>query len=290
MKKLNLLTALCAGAVLLSASSCIKSDNDDMQVYQTLSSYFNVYTNPNGTQQEFSSGVTYGINYNLSQSTAVVSITGIKVPGGSTYPSLSFANLKFTTDAEGLWRKINVPFPTPYESGFSLNFSNLVLNVADRNIAGIYSPATVISYNIGDWTVNSFPELYLTEGTPVVTSDEGTFDPGTDPAPYSLSFDPEKQLCTITIEGMQFAQAMPAQNMRFKDIPFTVTGDAITIASNEPFTPYTVSGSNTEVPFTRGQISNFRAFFFSNNGVKISFDFTMGGKTFKAEINSLYNK
>lgn len=290
MKKLNLLPAMCAMALLLSASSCMKNDPDDVQYYQTLQSYFNVYTNVNGSQQEIVSGLNYGVNYNITQGTASVAITGLKLPGGETYPTLTLSNLKFTTDDEGLWRNINDPAPILYESGFYVNISNLVLNVADRVIENVYSPASVVSYNIGDWYVNSFPEFYLTSGSPVVTSDEGVFEPDTDPAPYSLNFDPAKRTCSISIQGMQFAQNMPAQNMRFKDIPFTAIGNSIIVASTEPFTPYTISGSDTEVPFTRGEISNFRAVYFSNNGVTISFTFTMGGKSFKAEINSLYKK
>lgn len=288
MKKFNLFSVLCALLVAPSFTSCMDDNKNNVTTYQQLQSYFNVYTHVSGARQEMSGNVSYAITYKLSDAKADLTMVGIKLPDGVNLPSISFADLPLTN--EGAWLKIKSTTPVPNGSSFQVSFGNLDVEVADRQIGEYYSPATIISYMVGEWYVNSFPQCYITSGNPKVTNGDNVYEPTGEAAPYSLTFDPAKRTCTVSIQGMQFDPKMPAQNMRFKDIPFTAAGNTLTVASADAFTPYTVNGDNTEIPFTRGQISNFRADYSSSNGVKMSFDFTMGETTYKAVINSQYNQ
>ncbi len=289
MKKTKLLAFAGALALMLGFTSCLNDDKDDVTVYQQLTSYFNVYQHVSG-RQTLTDGVSYTVTYNFTKATADISMTGIKLPDGAAYPTLSFQGLTFTQ--KDAWKRINVMAPALSGSNFSVAFGNLIFDVADRYVENYYSPATDISYNISDYTVHSFPKAYLTSGIPKVTGPSGVYEPIEGEAPYSLTFDPAKKLCTISIQGMQFDNQMPAQNMRFKDIPFTVSGSTITIESAGPFNPYIVSESGSsivETPFTRGTITNFKAVYGSTTGVIMSFDFEMAGKNYSAAVNSLYN-
>jgi len=289
MKRIKLLSFVGALALMLGFTSCLNDDKDDVTVYQQLSSYFNVYQHVSG-RQTLADGVSYMVTYNFTKATADINMTGIKLPDGAAYPTLSFQGLTFTQ--KDAWKKINVMDPALSGSNFPVAFGNLIFDVADRYVENYYSPATNISYSISEYTVHSFPKAYLTSGTPKVTGPSGVFEPVEGQAPYSFTFDPAKKLCTISIQGMQFDNRMPAQNMRFKDIPFTVSGNTIAIESADPFNPYIVSesGSNiVETPFTRGTISNFKAIYGSTTGATMSFDFEMDGKKYTAVVNSLYD-
>lgn len=289
MKKYSLFALFLALAATMTLTSCMDDNKNDMKVYQQLQSYFNVYTPVGGGAQQMTTPVSYSVTYNYSKATAELTITGLRLPGGTAYPSLSFKDLKFTED--GVWRRISAAIPELSGSGFNVALSNLKLNVADRQVASIYSPATEISFTAGEWYVNSFPTLYLTSGSPSVISPDGSkYEPEGDDAPYSLSFNPTTETCTISIQGMKFAPNMPAQNMRFKDLPFTATGNTIVVAKKDAFTPYILGGNDVETPFTRGSVSNLRAAYSSADGVQFGFDFTMAGMTYHVVINSLYNK
>lgn len=289
MKKLSLALSSLALAAMMSFTSCMNNGKNDITVSQQLPGFFNVYTHVSGSGKQMSDNVTYTVTYNYTEGTANLAIVGLKLPGGQSFPSIGFANEKFTES--GGWRKINVSTPIPAGSNFNISFNNLIFNVADRQIGDYYSPATEISFIAGEWYVNSFPKVYIASGKPQVTSPDNTvFEPLGDDAVYGLSYDIEKGTCTISIRGMQFASQMPAQNMRFKDIPFTASGNTLLVAQTEGFTPYILGTNDVETPFTRGEVSNFRALYASDNGVVMSFDFTMGGVTYHAVINSQYDK
>lgn len=288
MKKINLWSLLVAFTAVFAMTSCMDDNKEDTKVLVQLKNYFNVYTHVNGSTQEMSSNVSYDVVYNYTKATANIAMTGIKMPGSTNIPSVTFTGLPLKEN--GAWRTVTAATPVPSDFNLSVAFSNLTFNVADRQVLGYYVPATVINYTMGEWQVNSFPSLYLATAKPKVTDPEGkTYEPDGDAAEYSFSYDPEKRTCVVSIQNISFSPSMPAQSIRFKDIPFNAAGNTLSASRSEAFNPYVLTGNDSETPFKAGEVSNFRATYTSSNGAEMAFDFTMAGKTYSVVMSSLYN-
>ncbi len=289
MKATKLLSLIVAATAMCTSTSCMKSDNDDITVVQSLSSYFNVYTR--GNDQVIIPGVGYNIIYNYTQTYATISISGLKVPEQSNaYPTLTLPNIEFKQDQIG-WKRISVPQVTAANSAL-VNVATLLnfnFSVADRYVQDYYSPAVNISYNIDGWQVNSFPSNYLAQGSTVVSTDEGQYKPEPEQeAIYSITYDPEKKTCDISIVGAQFAQNMPAQNMRFKAIPFEPEAYSLIASHKDPFVPMLVGSTGAETPQDKFPISNLMCIYNAATGLYVKFDCTIGPTVYHVVMNDTY--
>lgn len=290
MKASKILSLIAGAALLGSATSCMKNDDkNDIVTTQALTSYFNVCSTDR--QQVMLPNVSYNVVYNYTQTAATITMNGIKVPGmDSPYPTLTLPPLGFTESVVG-WKYITMPQVTASNSSLSTapTLMNFTFNLADRYVNTLYSPAENISYKIGEWDIHSFPTTFLAQGSTVVRCGDSEFRPTEDAeAIYSINYDPEKATCEISIVGAQFALAMPAQNMRFKAIPFCGDGASLVASAAGPFTPMIVSSTGAETPQPGFPISNLMCIYNATTGLYVRFDCTIGQNVYRVVMNDTY--
>lgn len=219
-------TALLSASVALLMTSCSSDADEDRITDQTLSGYFNVVTDLNTGESEIFSGVSYNVVYNYDKMTANIAMSGLKLPGDMSYPTLATGELPWTADNDG-WKNIsrsNVLLS-------AINYANVpmvhdfVFNLRDRWFDDdAYACSTVIHFIVNDmYQVVSIPRQTAVWGLTTVkylNGFSGTYT--TDDSVYVIEIDPETGLANLTINDFSLSDEMEILAVVIKDIPFTI--------------------------------------------------------------------
>lgn len=296
MKIRNLFTV--AAAMLLTSTlmtSCLSNDDDHMKVSTSYSSFFNAITDQQTGETVIYPGVSYTLETEMQEPKATLKIEGLKLPDGSSYPSLLFVDVPWKSNSRG-WTELSLNNATPEGvGGFMMvpTFSSLTFQTVGRYFSNIYVPCVNIKYDVDGYTVYSFPEQILEVGeTEVVDLETGsTYKPGdnnVDPAVYVFTLSPTTKTATLIISGAKFHKDMPAMNMRFSDIPFDVDGAGNIVMTKESLVPSLLTGSSistsTATPMPTFPISNFTATYDPDRGLWVSYVCSPDMEKFKGQF------
>lgn len=280
MKKSKLSAFILAVAACLGLSSCLSDKNNEETITTNCPGYINAIYDPATGKTVYSDGVSYELKVNYTKSTAEIKLTGLKTPDGYSYPQLTLSNLKFVTNSRG-WMEFNEVDLMPSSGAGFANmpvFTRFHIEMLNRTVGNYYVPCLDISYTINNtYTVHSVASGYIEVGKTNVTAtlpdgSKFTYTPDDNNAPsYTINLDGKTQKATVYITGAKFAEQMPAMNMKFKDIPFSIDASGYVRFISAGFTPYRIMSDNQEVPDENHPISNFAALIMPNNGSSISF-------------------
>jgi len=219
-------TSLLAASVALLATSCSSDADEDRITNQTLSGYFNIVTNIATGQTEVFTGVSYGVEYNYDQATANISISGLKLPGDVSYPTMTTGNVKWTADNEG-WKNVSLTSLSLSSTNFANvpKVNNFVFNLRDRWYnEKTYACSTVIRFDVDEtYRVVSMPRQNAEWGTTTVkyaNSLVGEYT--TDKTAYVYELEPEKGLAHLTINNFSLSADQDILAVSIKDIPCVI--------------------------------------------------------------------
>ncbi len=298
MKIRNLFTV--ATGMLLSSvamTSCLGDKGDDhMTVTTTYTAQFNAITDIQTGETVMYPGVSYTLETELQEPKASLKIEGLRLPNGMSYPSMIFQNVPWKTNSRG-WSEISLTNAVPDGVGGYLNvptFTSLTFQTASRYFSTLYVPCLSISYDVDGYRVYSFPEQILEVGETVVT-DKTTgdvykpADNNIDPAVYVFSLSPTTGKATLTISGAKFHKDMPAMNMRFSDIPFSVTMGGNIEMEIESLVPSLLTGASastsTATPMPTFPITDFKATYDPDRGIWVSYVCSPDMEKFKGSFS-----
>lgn len=241
MKIFKNLSLVCMLAVLLLTTTACpsSSDNNEYRMEQSITkSMVTVIDIATGNHIQYSD-VSYYMVYNYTTGKGEVQISGLKLPNGIDYPSIRLTDLTFTMDTAG-WKYLEAKNVFGQVQGISSTpeFSNFKLAILDRMIKGAYYPAVDIAFTVNNqYKVIGSLEAQILMGSTVSTPTNG--QAYADAAPvYVMEFDPKTQAAAVTINGAKFSQAMPAQNMTFKGLTYSVSPDGtVSLKASQPIIP-----------------------------------------------------
>ncbi|MCM1066075.1 MAG: hypothetical protein NC418_00695 [Muribaculaceae bacterium] len=285
MKKF--LSSLCACLCIFLVSSC-SSDRDDRNYSEiTFPGCFAFVTDvPNGADAVYTS-VSYQVKQYYGDNSAEVLISGLKLPDGTSFPTMSLKGLTWTVDKDG-WFVIKSKGemkPTLSNYGTVPTFDTFELRYLNRYLQGAPSPGVCVRYMLNK--VYSVTSAYarhnvygLTESTNVATGT--TFS--TQATSYVLAFNMETRRLEITMNNSRFLEAMPTGfNIVLKNIPFTIVGSKA-IWDVDAITPE-IGGT----PYPAYPISNLNGTFDFGDGLDMEFDCEPRGMgTFHVEVECDY--
>lgn len=277
--------AVCA-ILACGTTACGSDDDNDYIVEQSiLSAFVHVSDISQGITADYT-GVSYKITYNYTTGRAKVSITGMRLPGNVTYPTITLDNLTFEVDQAG-YRKISGSNLAATVDGFGSApvFTKFNLIVLDRMLDDAYYPAMSATYTIdGMYKCVSALPIQILLGKTTSTAPKG--DTFTDDSQiYGVSFDFETKRATLVINGAKFVANMPAQDMEFRNMPYTIDNQGI-IKIENPGTLIPYIGST---PYPAFPITAFSAQLDLSSGMIVSFKCNAMGQDYSVDADLWYS-
>lgn len=284
MKKFIFL-AIMAVAVLFS--SCDKkSGSEDMITTQSLPGCVAFITDAATSATSVRGGIGYTIELNYTQATAKVVINSLTTPDGTTYPSLTFDNLKFSADESG-WYTLSSPTVIPDAGSFAKVpvIDNFKVRLLQRNFGGSYAPALMVSFALdGKYEVTSTTSIQYLAGKTITSSKMSEpFESTT--TVYGFKIDADTKKLTVAVSNASFISAMPSINFQLQDLDYTFTGSGISFNA-DAITPVIGTAPNDKFP-----ISELNGNFDFVNGLKMSYKCdpaTVPGVTFNVQVISTF--
>ncbi len=216
-------------------SACNNSPSEYITSQAVSNSYLYVTDNQNPGLMVTLSSVGYSIEFNYTEQTANVTMTGFSLPDGTSYPAMTFKGLAFSQSSDG-WKEVRGVDLTPQLNGIAQApmFNSFRLRIVDRYmpLPGTsqlqYCPAMDVRYVVNSrYVYNGSNPVQIISGVTTVT-DEGGANPYTHKgAYYTFNLDPVKKVANITISNIRFASAMPPVNMALREVPYTVSGSEL---------------------------------------------------------------
>lgn len=271
MKAILRLMAIAA-LPMMALAACDNSSNSDTITEQLLPGFFaNVEDLTSGATAVYSN-VSYLVDLNYTAMTADVQISGMKLPDGTAYPTMTFSGVPWGIDSDG-WKVIKGTSLTPSISGYSdvPLFNSFEVRIYERIVQedgnSLYSPGVC-----GRFTINSIyrvlssysPQTLYGETSSV---DENNNEFESDAVEYVVTYNTDTRMLTILMNGARFAADMPAAlNIELRNIAAEVHNGALTfdVAS---ITPYI-----EDVPYETFPITNLRGSFDPGDDLEFSFN------------------
>jgi hypothetical protein len=271
----KLTTQMLSFAVLLGAGCCLascSSDNDaDQQTTQSISNAYCIAVDKSTGEITYGKNLSYAIDYNYTKYTTNVTIAGLTLPNGTTYPSFSLDGMSFAYNSEG-WKATSVANAKNTGSSVAPTVENFSMLLLDRTYNSEYVPGFSIKFDADNYSIYSSVAPFILGGTTVSTPATGDAYT-TDESAYIVSFDFTAKTACITVNNARFHQRMPeGLVMDFKDIPFTFNPSSNTFTlSSADVIPYIA-----DVPYDKTYpITNLTATVSPTTGMNLSFTCTV---------------
>lgn len=268
MKKILKTLALClAGICLMTISSCNKNDDDeDTVTEQAFSNCFAFVEDIANGPSAYYDNIGFQIRLNYSKATAEVLVTNLRITSGTTYPTFKLVDMPFSIEKDG-WINIQANNLTPEMGGYAdiPLLTNIRMRLYQRIIDQTYTPGFVARFTInGQYAVTaSFANQYVF-GTTESTADNG--DKFTTSATvYGLLFDTNTRCVNISLIGARFVSSMPAMNISFTNVPFTMRG------GKAYFTTESLTPTYEGTPYPSFPITNLSGEFDFGEGLDMTF-------------------
>lgn len=280
-------------AAAIMMSSCTSSDNEPVTVNSNIGRCM-TYIQDNNSKNEQYSTLTFGAEFNYTDYTVDLTISGLVLPtgatGGDAYPSMVLKKLPWKFNKEG-WRVINVKNVTPEITGMSVVpvFTEFNLLAADMfSDDGDYTPAFIYDFEIENRYEGKGA---LLSGRTTSTDPDGNFYiPEIDPSNHvrvaywvDLNFD--DKTADLYIYGAKFLNRMPSLNLEFPDIPFTYEYDGTIKLSMANLTP-----EYNGLPYPSFPISALKGTLNFRTGLDLEFNCDFRGVRYKVTFAGKYRQ
>jgi len=258
---------ILAGVVaFLGLTAC--NDNDAETITeQTLTDCFEFVNDITTNSQAAYSGVNYKIRLNYTQGKAEITINNLRTPDGTSYPTLSLANIPWSTTGKQII--VKGTDITPAGATVPVTFSSFNLTYSPRIIENnISAPGVGITFTINSrFAVTSANPNQIAFGTTTTTDAQGSSFVG-QKTYYTFIFNSETRRVNITMNSTSFIPQMPAMDIELANVPYVIDG-AMAKWEVESITPQ-IGG----VPYGAFPITNLKGSFNFNTGLTMNFDCT----------------
>lgn len=279
---MKLFKLILSALVVMGLSSCLGSGSNT--VTQDFSSYTLTYiTDLNSGVSSLNSEATYKVYNNVDEGTMSVEIGSLKLPNG-TYVSLAIPDTRYSYNEQGAMT-MSIPSCISSVAGITHTITDLKFEFYSRYYGSQAFPMLVMSFNLDASNMVRViynPAYYW--GTTVVTDQDGnSFTNDNQSTFYGIQFMPDKNNATVGVFNAKFAEGMPAMNMTFKDIPYTInqSGYDCTIAELTP----TIG----DTPYPSYKITDFRMSGMWGGTQVVSFTCTIDTEKLKGTYNVVAN-
>lgn len=259
-------------AIAMACGICSCDDNDNEQkATQTISDAYCYIINKTNGEITHSDDITYVIDFNYTKYTADITILNLTLPNGESYSDVKISDVPFGYDNN--WEVCSATNPTVTANGSAPQITAFKLKVYDRLYSATLThiPGFFVSFNTGNYTVQSSHEPFVLLGTTVSTPQNGEAYTSEESI-YTVTLNHEAATADLTITNARFHARMPeGLEMVFKDIPFNYMADGtISLAADDviPYignTPY-----NDQYPIT-----NLNALITPDEGMDLQFTCTV---------------
>jgi hypothetical protein len=256
----------------MACGFCSCDDNDNEQkATQTISDAYCYIINKTNGEITHSDDLTYVIDFNYTKYTADITILNLTLPNGESYSDVKISDVPFGYDNN--WEVCSATNPTVTANGSAPQITAFKLKVYDRLYSATLThiPGFFVSFNTGNYTVQSSHEPFVLLGTTVSTPQNGEAYTSEESI-YTVTLNHEAATADLTITNARFHARMPeGLEMVFKDIPFNYMADGtISLAADDviPYignTPY-----NDQYPIT-----NLNALITPDEGMDLQFTCTV---------------
>ena len=218
---MKLFRLLLSAMVVLGLSSCLGSSSNTMT--QEFTPYIQTYVVETATGSGvLSSGTIYKVHNDIDNGTLSLEITSLKMPN-NTFLTLNIENQRYSFNEQGAM-VVRVPSYTLTYAGMTHTVTNLSYEYYSRYMGTQAFPMVNLSFDLdGDYSVRAiYSPAYYWGTTTVVDQDGKTFVNSDQSSFYGIQFFPETKKATIGAFSAKFAEGMPALNMTFEEVPFTL--------------------------------------------------------------------
>lgn len=191
-------SAILATTLALFATSCSDSKEEEVATSQALTGYYNIVKDIDTGAKEIFTDVSYVVEYYYGDMTSIITISGLKLPGGVSYPALKSGNLKWNAD-NSAWKVISTKNPEFKANNYGAGplITDFTFSLIDRWYeSNRYACSTRIRFVVdGRYEVLSVPTTNIVWGeTRVVQPSSYVEDHVTNSSIYVVELNPEKVL------------------------------------------------------------------------------------------------
>lgn len=292
MKTFKLLTLSFAIGATLTMSSCLNGNDSSYSIESKFSDMINAVVDGNGEVTLYGNQ-SVNVTWKYGTNVADLDIVGLKLPNGTSYPTVKIEDATWSINSKG-WMDVTL---TDYQPSTSSGYSNILFNrfnlqTVNRTYENLtFPPCINISYTINnEYTVYAIPSELIEIGTTTVIDQNGaTYTQGGDTHTiYYVGLDSSAKKGYLIIQGAKFAENMPAMNMKFANIPFTVQRNGVMVMTINELVPSLLGedddATKPGTPAPNFPITNFSATYNANNGLNITFDCTVMNQTYHVNV------
>lgn len=274
---MKFLARLLPLAVLLSvlACGCSSSDNDETITEQSFPNFFaNVHEITSGATAVYSN-IAYKVTLNYTAQTSDIQISGLKLPDGTTYPTMTLRGLRWKINSDG-WKVISGTNVSPAISGFGNPpvFTRFEFRIYERFLetAGslsAYSPGACATFTInGLYSVLSSYTPQVLYGTTTSVNTETGAKYSTESVEYVATYNVDTRMLSLLINGIKFVSSSSDRyNIELRSIPVNVSSEGMAFdvptivpyLSGTPFESYTFTDIKGVLNPGKGLEFTFRA-------------------------------
>lgn len=289
---LKLFSVMFAATAVLS--SCNDSDPSGGTYESSLAQCLTYGQNTNTFAQNFNK-MSFSVKYEGSSDKMTLSVIGMVLPdaggNGISVPRMEINELRWQYNSQG-WKVTKAENVIPVITGMSdvPVFKELNFCVADVfNANGGYSPGIqydmVVSYHGEEFRLVGC----CMAGTTEVTAPDGDkYSPESDQAVknkpvYWVDFDFAESTADIHLYNAKFLSNMPALNLVFPDVPYTIDNGTIVLKA-EAFNPMFGGVTNPAFPISglKGTID------YTSSSMKLDFTCNYRGADYTVKIDCKY--
>lgn len=245
---MKLFKLLLSAIVVLGLSSCLGSSSNT--ITQEFTPYIQTYVVENATGNGvLSEGAVYKVFNDIDNGTLSLEIKGLKMPNNTTQ-SFTIENQRYSFNEQGAM-VVRVPSYTTTYAGITHTITNLNYEYYSRYMGTQAFPIINLSFDLdGEYMVRAiYSPAYYWGTTTVVDQDGKTFVNSDQSSFYGIQFFPETKKATIGAFSAKFAEGMPALNMTFEAVPFTLNqysysaevGEVIPKIGGTPYPDYKIT-------------------------------------------------
>lgn len=253
---------------LLCASSCSDSDNNGATSEKKFGSCFAYVEDLSAAAIATYTNVNYTLSLNYADNSAELTITNLRLPNGTAYPTMKVSGLRWKLNPEG-WYEIEATGVKASVPGYSSapTFTTLKVSYLERYTDGSYDPCLAIRYLIdATYSVMSgyaYQHVWGTLGS--IERNSGSQYITTSPY-YQFFFNMETRQLEVTLYNARFMEGMPSGfDIVLKNIPFTISGTTA-VWSMDAIIPYI-----GDTPFPSYAITDLRGSYNFASSFEMSF-------------------
>lgn len=281
----SILRLFSAALVCLLAFTSCSSDNDsDTVTQQSFPDFFASVEDLSSGAQAVYSNMGFSVELNYTKMTAVIKISGLRLPDGTSYPTMTLQDIPWSIDNSG-WKVIKGTNLVPSDAiSPALSFNSFEFKICERILdndgQAFYSPGVCVRFTIDSKyrILSSYtPQQLYGTATSVSAADNSSFS--STATEYIVKYNTDTRLLTIVMNNARFASTMPmALNIELRNIPVSVRGTAFEF-NVDAITPYI-----GETPFEAFPITALNGSFDPGKG--LDFTFHCAPRTTQDEYNT----